>query len=283
MKRILITGAGSYIGTSFENWVSQWSEKYQVDTIDMRGNEWKDKPFSSYDVIYHIAAIVHVKENDTEKYFTVNRDLAVEVAKKAKAEGVKQFIFLSTMGVYGKETGFIDENTKPNPKTPYAQSKLEAEGLLNELADDSYRVATLRPPIVYGKDCRGNYPRLAGMALKAPIFPKVKNERSMIFIDNLSEFVRLVIDKELSGLFFPQNRDYVNTTELVKMIAKTHGKELKATGLFDPFVSLGIKMSETFGKVFGSFAYDKQMPGGPGKEFDYETCSFEESIERTEK
>lgn len=282
MKRILITGAGSYIGTSFETWVSQWPEKYQVETIDMRGNEWRDKQFSAYDVIYHIAAIVHVKENDTDKYFSVNRDLAVEVAKKAKADGVKQFIFLSTMGVYGKETGFIDEKTKPNPKTPYAQSKLEAEGLLNELADDSYSVATLRPPIVYGKDCRGNYPRLAAMALKLPIFPKVKNERSMIFIDNLSEFVRLAIDKELSGLFFPQNKEYVNTTELVQLIAKAHGKKLKVTGLFNLFVSLGIKMSETFGKVFGSFTYDKQMPGGP-EELEYETCSFEESIERTEK
>ena len=190
----------------------------------MRGNEWKYKLFSSYDVIYHIAAIVHVKENDTEKYFSVNRDLAVEVAKKAKAEGVKQFIFLSTMGVYGKETGFINESTKPNPKTPYAHSKLEAESLLSELADDTFKVATLRPPIVYGKDCRGNYPRLAGMALKLSLFPKVKNERSMIFIDNLSEFVRLVMDKELSGLFFPQNKEYVNTTELVQLIAKVHGK-----------------------------------------------------------
>jgi len=282
MKRILITGAGSYIGISFEKWVSQWPEKYQVDTIDMRGNGWRDKPFGTYDVIYHIAAIVHVKENDTEKNFSVNRDLAVEVAKKAKAEGVKQFIFLSTMGVYGKEIGFIDENTKPNPKTPYAQSKLEAERLLSELADDTFKVATLRPPIVYGKDCRGNYPRLAGMALKVPVFPKIKNERSMIFIDNLSEFIRLAIDNELSRLFFPQNKNYVNTTKLVQLIAKAHGKELKATSVFNPLVSIGIKMSETFGKVFGSFTYDKQMSGGP-EELEYETCSFEESIERTEK
>lgn len=282
MKRILITGAGSYIGTSFENWVSQWPEKYQVETIDMRGNEWRDKPFSSYDVIYHIAAIVHVKENDTEKYFSINRDLAVEVAKKAKAEGVKQFVFLSTMGVYGKETGVIDEKTRTNPKTPYAESKLEAESLLSELANDTFKVATLRPPIVYGKDCRGNYPRLAGMALKLPIFPKVKNERSMIFIDNLSEFMRLTIDKELSGLSFPQNNEYVNTTELVQLIAKIHGKELKTTGAFNPFVPLGIKISETFGKVFGSYVYDKKMPGGP-EELEYQTCSFKESIERTEK
>lgn len=282
MKRILITGEGSYIGSSFENWVRQWPEKYQVESIDVKSDNWRSLSFSSYDTIYHLAAIVHVKENDTDMYFKVNRDLAVEIAKKAKAEGVKQFIFLSTMGVYGRETGFIDRNTKPNPKTPYAESKLEAEELLKGLDDDSFKVSALRPPIVYGKDCRGNYPRLASMALKLPIFPKVENERSMIFIDNLSEFVRLTIDKELSGLLFPQNKEYVNTTELVQFIAKTHGKEFKATGVFNPFVSLGVKISETFSKVFGSFTYDIKMPGGPG-EYNYETCSFEESIERTEK
>lgn len=283
MKKILITGAGSYIGTSFENWVIQWPDQYEVESIDMRGNEWRDISFSLYDVVYHIAAIVHVKENNTDKYFRVNRDLAVEVAKKAKEEGVKQFIFLSTMGVYGIEIGFIDEKTKPSPKTPYAESKLEAEGLLNEMADHCFKIAVLRPPIVYGKDCRGNYPRLASLALKLPVFPKVKNERSMIFIDNLSEFVRLAIDNEIGGLFFPQNKEYVNTTELVQLIAKVHRKELKATGVFNPGVYLGIKLSETFGKVFGSFVYDKKMAGGPGNELDYETCSFEESIERTER
>lgn len=282
MKRILITGSGSYIGTSFEKWVSQWPDQYEVETIDMRNKGWKTKSFNSYDVVYHIAAIVHVKENNTDQYFKVNRDLAVEVANKAKEEGVKQFIFLSTMGVYGMETGYIDINIKPKPKTPYAKSKLEAEELLKKLADDKFKVATLRPPIVYGKDCRGNYPRLAGVALKVPMFPRVKNERSMIFIDNLSEFVKLVIDHEVGGLLFPQNKEYVNTTELVKVIAKTHGKVLRSTGLFNPVVYLCVKLSETFGKVFGSFVYDRAMTGGPG-EFDYETCSFEESIQKTEK
>lgn len=283
MKKILITGTGSYIGTSFEKWISQWPGQYEIEKISVRGEEWKDKSFSSYDVVYHTAAIVHIKENDADKYFEVNRCLTLEIAKKAKAEGVRQFIFLSTMGVYGMETGYITEATKPNPKTLYAKSKLEAEELLNELAEDSFKIAILRPPIVYGKDCGGNYPRLAEMALKLPIFPKVNNQRSMIFIDNLSEFIRFVIDHELGGLFFPQNKEYVNTTKLVQLVAKAHGKELRGTEIFNFGVNIGIKLSETFGKVFGSFVYDKKMPGGPDNELNYETCSFEESIEQTEK
>lgn len=287
MKKILITGANSYIGTSFENWVSKWPDKYRVDSIDVKTDEWKSKSLQGYDVVFHLAAIVHVKENDIDKYFRVNRDLALEIALKAKQEGVKQFIFLSTMGVYGTETGNITKDTEPRPKTPYAKSKYEAEKLLNEINDNNFKVAVLRPPIVYGKDCRGNYPRLASMALKLPFFPDIKNERSMIYIDNLSEFIRLIINYEVNGLFFPQNKEYVNTTELVTTIAKAYGKVLKATRLFDFGVNLGLNLSETFRKVFGSFIYDKEMPGGPGtlingNNIDYETCTFEESISHTE-
>ncbi|AUS95172.1 NAD-dependent epimerase [Clostridium thermosuccinogenes] len=288
MKKILITGANSYIGTSFEKWVAQWPDKYSVDTVDMIDGTWKEKDFSGYDVVFHVAGIVHVKEKNTSKYFEVNRDLAVDVAEKAKSEGVKQFIFLSTMGVYGTETGYITEKTLPDPKTPYAKSKYEAEKLLLKMNEDSsFKVAVLRPPIVYGKGCKGNYPRLARLAVKLPIFPDVNNERSMIYIDNLSEFTRLLIEYCAEGLFFPQNKDYVNTTELVRLIAKSHNKEIRITKFFNFAISIGFKMSETLRKVFGSCVYDKKMIGYHGTTIDgwkmeYETVSFEESIKLTE-
>lgn len=287
MKKILITGAGSYIGTSFEKWISRYPDKYAVDTFDMKNNDWKKKSFEEYDVVFHVAAIVHVKEKNTDRYFKVNRDLAVEVAKKAKKEGVKQFIFLSTMGVYGAETGYIKENTIPTPQTPYAQSKYEAEKLLLDMNVDFFKVVILRPPIVYGEKCRGNYPRLAKMALKLPYFPKINNERSMIYIDNLSEFIRLLIDRGVGGLYFPQNKDYVNTTELVRLIAKAHGKEIKVIKMFNCCIAIGLVLSKTFRKVFGSFVYDKEMPGGSqtminGEKIDYDTVMFEESVKRTE-
>lgn len=287
MKKILITGVNSYIGTSFEKWVSKCPDGYKVYRIDVKSDDWKKKPFKEYDVVFHVAAIVHVKENDTGKYFKVNRDLALEVAEKAKLEGVKQFIFLSTMGVYGTETGYITKDTDPRPKTPYAQSKYEAEKLLNELNDDEFKVAVLRPPIVYGKDCRGNYPRLANMALKLPFFPDIKNERSMIYIDNLSEFIRLIIEEGVGGLFFPQNKEYVNTTKLIILIANTHGNKINTTRFFNLGVNILLNLSETFRKVFGSFIYDKEMCGGPGtlingKKINYETAFFEETIRETE-
>lgn len=287
MKKILITGANSYIGTSFQHWVSQYPDMYSTATINMRENSWKDKSFEGYDVILHVAAIVHVKESDVNLYFKVNRDLALEVAEKAKLEGVKQFIFLSTMGVYGTKTGCITKDTIPIPSTPYAQSKYEADLCLLKMNTVDFNIAVLRPPIVYGRDCRGNYPKLARMALKSFIFPDINNERSMIYIDNLSEFIRLLIDHCASGLYFPQNKEYVNTTELVTLIARAHGKDIKITKLFNLGIAIGIKLSETIRKVFGSFVYSKGMPGGPGilmnaEDMNYETVSFEESIKCTE-
>lgn len=283
MKKILITGINSYIGTSFQKWVSQFPEQYSIDRISLRDDIWKQGSFEGYDVVIHTAAIVHVKEQSPAEYFKVNRDLTIAVAKKARQEGVKQFVFLSTMGVYGKETGFITKDTIPAPKTPYAKSKYEAEQLLLDMCTNDFNVTILRPPIVYGEGCSGNYRRLANMALKLPLFPQIDNERSMIYIFNLCEFIRLIIDHGVSGTLFPQNKSYVNTTDLVTHIARIHGKKIKAVKALNYPISIGIKKSETVRKVFGTFVYEREMLGGPGtmangKRLDYEVVSFEESI-----
>lgn len=287
MKKILITGSNSYIGNSLERWLIQYSDKYVIDKISLREEGWRSVSFKEYDVIFHVAAIVHIKENDIDKYFEINRDLAIEVANKAEQDGVEQFIFLSTMGVYGVETGTITNSTVPNPSTSYAKSKYEAEQLLLEINSNEFHVTILRPPIVYGQGCPGNYSKLAKIALKSPIFPSIKNERSMIYIDNLSEFIRIAIDNKLSGLFFPQNKDYVDTAELVKCVAESHNKKMKTLKIFNRAVYLALKKSKTLRKVFGSFTYDKAMLGSPntiinGKNINYETVTFEQSIKRTE-
>ena len=280
MKRVLITGKNSYIGTSLENWLMREPDKYKVDTVDMKDRSWKEKDFSSYDVVFHVAGIAHIKETSDNQnlYYKVNRDLAYETAQKAKQDGVEQFIFLSSMSVYGIEQGVIDKNTPLTPNSAYGKSKIEAEKLINKLQDDSFTVATLRPPMVYGKGCRGNYPRLVGLALKTPIFPKVDNKRSMIYIDNLSEFVKRLIDNRSGGLLFPQNAEYVNTSEMVKLIAEVHGKRVFMTKLFNPLLRL-LNVS-TVNKVFGDLVYDMSMSNYVS---DYRVCGFRESVKKTEQ
>lgn len=279
MKSILITGKNSYIGTSLENWLMREPDKYKVDTVDMKDGLWKEKDFSLYDVVFHVAGIAHIKEtsDNQDLYYKVNRDLAYETAQKAKEDGVEQFIFLSSMSVYGIENGVIDKNTSLKPNSAYGKSKIEAEELINKFQDDSFTVATLRPPMVYGKGCRGNYPRLAELALKTPIFPKVDNKRSMIYIDNLSEFVKQLIDNRSGGLFFPQNSEYVNTSEMVRIIAEVHRKRVVMTKLFNPLLRL-LNVS-TVNKVFGDLLYDMSMSE---YESNYKVCGFRESIIKTE-
>lgn len=280
MKKILITGKNSYVGSSFENWLGHYPEEYEVKKISLRDDSWKNKDFSSYDTVLHAAGIVHLKETEENKdlYYEVNRDLAFEVAKKAKDEGVSQFIFLSTMSVYGIETGVIKRDTVPNPKNNYGKSKLEAEKLIELLNDDSFKVAILRPPIIYGKGCKGNYVKLSKLAVKSPIFPAIDNKRSMIFIDNLSEFIKKLVDHNKGGYYYPQNEEYVCTSELVRLIAKYHNKRVYLTKLLNPiFFIFKIKIVK---KVFGNLVYEKEM--SEYKEVEYRLINFKKSVESTE-
>jgi nucleoside-diphosphate-sugar epimerase len=282
MKRILITGANSYIGTSVEKWLGKYPDAYKVDTLDMENELWRKKDFSGYDVVFHVAGIAHIRERKKNKdlYYKVNRDLTYETAVKAKAEGVKQFIFLSSMSVYGIETGIINRDTPLKPKTNYGKSKLEAEELINRLADDCFIIAIIRPPMVYGRGCKGNYPRLAKLSLKIPVFPRIDNKRSMIYIDNLSEFVKQLIDNCSSGLFFPQNADYVNVSEMVKTITEVHEKKIWMTKIINPVISLMFRLG-IVSKVFGNLVYEKSMSNYDT--INYKIRSFRDSIELTEK
>lgn len=279
MKKILITGANSYIGTSLEEWLNKYPGDYYIDTLDMRDGSWNGKDFSKYGVVFHAAGIAHIKETREKQdlYYKVNRDLAYETAKKAKKDGVGQFIFLSSMGVYGIENGVIDKDSPLNPKTAYGKSKMEAEELINALQDDSFVVAILRPPMVYGKDCKGNYPRLVSLAVKTPLFPDVDNKRSMIYIDGLSEFVKQLIDNRSGGLFFPQNTKYVNTSAMVRLIAEAHGKKIWMTKLFNPLLRL--LNARIVNKVFGDLMYDMSLSE---HQSDYRVCGFRESIFKAE-
>lgn len=289
MKRILITGANSYIGTSFENYINQWSDKYQVDTVDMVDGTWREKSFEGYDVVFHVAGIAHSDNGKItfakeQLYYRVNTDLAVETAKKAKNEGIKQFIFMSSIIVYGDsapigKTKIIDKTTPLSPANCYGDSKVQAEKGLLLLEDERFKIVILRPPMIYGKGCKGNYSLLSEFVKKIPFFPQINNQRSMLYIDNLSEFIRLIIKNEERGIFFPQNKEYVNTSLLVKTIAEVNRKK---TILIKGTETLLIIVSKRLGlinKVFGNLCYEISM--GKYKE-NYQVCDFKESIKYTE-
>ena len=290
MKKILITGANSYIGTSFEKYIKEnFKQDYKVDTVDMIDAAWRQKDFSKYDSVFHVAGIAHsdtgkVSQEREAFYYKINTDLTIETAQKAKNEGVRQFVFMSSAIVYGDsapigEKKIITKETPVSPANFYGDSKVQAEKGILELEDQDFNVVVLRPPMIYGKGSKGNYPILAKMALKLPMFPYVKNERSMLYIENLCEFVRLMIDNVESGIFWPQNKEYSNTSELVKMIAEVHGKRVRLLKGFTWCLILMSKFVGQINKAFGNLCYDQQISSYKS---NYQIKSLEISIGETE-
>ena len=256
MTDILITGAHSYIGTAFAAFLTQWPQDYRVTTLDVHGDTWQKADFSAYDAAFHVAGIAHRRETaeNAHLYYEVNRDLAVAVAKKAKRDGVRHFIFLSSMSVYGLVNGIITADTACTPCTHYGKSKLQAENLLASLNDTQFTVSILRPPMVYGDGCKGNYQALLKLAKVLPVCPDYQNQRSMVSIDTLCTYVKNVIDQPAAGFYFPQNADYVCTCRMMADIAAQDGKKLPLSRLLNPAVSL-LKLTHKGKKAFGDLIY----------------------------
>lgn len=291
MKRILVTGKNSYIGNSFEQWMKGSQEEYLIDKISLKGSHWKEYDFSKYDVIFHVAGIAHadvskVSKETKELYYRINCDLAIQTAKKYKEDlngKAGQFIYMSSIIVYGLETNLtkkrvITFDTVPQPSSFYGDSKLKAEQSLHPLENSSFKIVILRPPMIYGKGSKGNFPKLVQLANKLPVFPAVKNERSMLFIGNLCIYLQQIIDKQSSGTFFPQNNEYVSTADMVKMIAEAQNKKIHTT----PYFNWGVKLlsfspgkiGNLVNKAFGSLVYEHN-------EVNKDFFEFEESIIRS--
>lgn len=283
MTKILITGAGSYVGESVRKYILSTSSDFEIDAVDTIGDAWKETEFSKYDVVYHVAGIAHVNADPKMEplYYKVNRDLTVEVAKTAKAAGVRQFIFMSSQIVFHESQSLKSEvltkDTKENPNGFYGDSKLQAEIGLHEFECDTFKVCILRPPMIYGPGSKGNFPRLVKLACKTPFFPAWHNRRSMLYIDNLAEFVKQAVIRELSGTFYPQNRELADTVEIIRFFAKSAGHRIWISRLFNPFVWLGSFVLQPINKMFATYYYDPEMSR---MEFEYQHVSFEESLKR---
>ena len=265
MKKVLITGANSYVGTRVERWLLLSPDAFSVDTVDTFDNHWKQADFSQYDVVFHVAGIAHVdpKPSMAPLYYRVNRDLTGEIAAWAKEHGVGQFVFMSSEIVYHASKSLkphiITPETLPNPNDFYGDSKLQAENLLHGLESPSFKVAVLRPPMIYGPGCKGNFLRLGWLATKTPFFPDWHNKRSMLYIDNLGEFVKQIILRESAGTFYPQNRELSDTVEIVRYFAEKYHHRIWISKCFNPLVVLGSWLLPQIPKMFADSYYEPAM------------------------
>lgn len=266
MKRILVTGKSSFIAGHFARHMEAYRDEYSVELMSVRGDSWKGIDFSRYDCVIHAAGIAHVGYRDDmrDEYISVNRDLTLEIANAAKAAGVRQFIFLSSIIIYGPaaragKTRYITADTEPAPENAYGESKLLAEKGLQRLSDADFAVAILRLPMVYGEGCRGNYALLTKYAELLPVFPARCGFRSAIAVETLAEKLRRCIDAAADGVFFPQDAEYMTTPGMLRAIRSARGKKTRIIGVFDPLIGLlgGIGVMR---RIFGGIAYEKSLP-----------------------
>lgn len=294
---ILVTGANGFIGEALVSSLLSTSHKpiacvrqlvkptldceYRfIDKLDST-TSWYDL-LRDIDVVIHCAAIMPTKKksrSDIDKAKEVNEAASLNLAQHAMQQGIKHFIFLSTMSVYGLNTGHITASTPLNPNTPYGQSKAKAENALKALSSEEFVVTIIRPPMVYGPNCKGNFKALYKIANIAPIFPKVNNKRSAIFIDNLSAFIKIIIDNKIEGTLFPQNSEYLNTSEAVSLLAKASSKKVYISKLAGFGINL-LKPSPIIQKAFGSLTYDPNLPGGPN-DLEYNIVNFKDSVKKS--
>ncbi len=282
--KVLIIGKNSYIGNHIDEWLSKAG--HQVTQLDVLTDVWKSYDYRPYDTIVHVAGIVHQpKCHDWELYKRVNTDMPIAIATMAKAQGVKQYVFFSTMGVYGLDKKLIPNLIyKHSPMLAddmYGKSKLMAEEGLTKLQDGIFGVAFVRPPSVYGKGCRGGYiTGFTSVARKMPVIPKAYEnvKQSFIYIDNLSELVRLIIEKRLHGAFCPQDEKAVSANELLEAIAKGVGKKYRDSKIFGLFVRLFSFIPLVY-KAYGGVEYAQSLSNIEG--INYVVVPFEEGMRRT--
>jgi UDP-glucose 4-epimerase len=277
--RILITGKNSYIGNSVRAWLNEKEPSFSVEEISLRNVDLNKISFKEYDVIFHVAGIAHISfsKKMISEYFRVNRDLAIEVANKAKKEGVKQFIFTSSMAIYGDDRPIGDftpvDVNNPKPNNPYGQSKLEADIVIQKLNDEVFNVSILRIPMVYGVNSKGNFPKLEKIARKLSIFPKIENRRSVINVLSLAELIRLIIIKNHSGVFYPQDNHHFSTSSFIKDYrTKIHKKTA-----FIPFLSLTLRLLSSIlkpiNKIYGNKFYELKYSIYKGLDYQVENVS----------
>lgn len=280
---ILIIGKNSYIGKNLKAWLNQYPERYNISTISVRDDQWKNYDFSKFDTVINCVGVAHInniKDDMKNLFYSVNRDLVFELGKKAKNDGVLHFIHFSSMNVYGDYCNNITDREAVNPTSFYGDSKLQGDLELEKLQDNSFVISYIRPPFVYGKNCSGNFKTISKIAHLTPIFPNYKNKKSMIYIDNLCEFIRLIINDKAGGVFTPQNKELVSTTDLVAEITENNNKKILFTKLFNWILKLGNKKIKTIRRAFGNDCYDLAL--SDYYDFKYCVVNFKESIRKIE-
>lgn len=254
---ILMTGANGFVGQHLS---AELSRAHNIRTLSF--STYESDELGEIDVVVHLAALVHqMKGAPEEDYFRINTEKTIDLAKRAKECGVKHFIFMSTIKVYGEKTASkpFDENSSCYPEDAYGRSKLSAEKILRDMEDAHFTVSIVRSPLVYGEHVKANMLNLMTLINKVPVLPfgGIFNKRSLVYVGNLAAMIQEIIIQQKSGIFLVSDRQAVSTTQLIEMLADAMGKKRMLISLPSFLRKLLLKMRPAlYERLFGNLEID---------------------------
>lgn len=260
MKKLLITGSSGFVGNYF---INKYKDKYKIKIFSFLKDDINNLDCSDINIVFHLSALVHQMGGASkEEYEKVNVSQTLEMAKKAKKSGVKYFVFISTVKVYGEEIdGVYTEKSECIPEDEYGKSKLKAEIELQKLENENFKISIIRTPIVYGYGVKANIKNLVNLTKKISILPfgEIENKRSMVYIGNLCHLVDEIITQQKTGVFLASDNEPLNTTSLIKLIAKSLDKKVYLIKI--PFFETLLKIVKpSFHKrLYGSLEVDNSI------------------------
>lgn len=251
---VLITGCNGFVGAALiehmdfipglnvfgacrDNNYSARSKKNIIYINDLASFDDQSDILKSIDVIIHTAGKAHVMDKsniDKQDYFEVNTHLTTELARLGASFGVKRFIFLSSIKVFGDSTSqdFCFKPDSPTiPTDAYGESKLEAERMLKIVAQETgIELVVIRPPIVYGPGVKGNMAMLTKLVkshLPLPFRAISCNKRSMVSLENLADLiVNCLSNPNAIGQTFLVSDDHdLSTYEIICLLKKHFGSK----------------------------------------------------------
>ena len=280
MKKILFTGKNGQLSTAICAWLKN-EHGLAAEQISLRDNAWETNDFSDFDTVIHVAGIVPKDGIEDDKFYELNYRLTEKFAEKVKKDGVKHFIYLSSMAVYGIEPqtdavkGTVNENTPCKPLSAYGESKLLAEESLRRLSDEQFKVSVIRVPSIYGKDKTEYLDQYKHIASKFRKIPKAFTDKykSMIYIDNLCELIYLIVVNKKYGIICPDDGQ-ISAFDICRAIAPQK-KASKLLGI----VLLLIKNNARVKDYFGAVCYSKKLTDEFGGQ--YRVCDYREAIKQS--
>lgn len=258
MKRLLVTGSSGYLGSNF---IQKYQSIYNFSFFSLLSDKLERVELNSVNAILHCAAIAHNKQKASSgDYEKINVNYPYELAHMAKSRGVKQFIFISSVSVYG-EKEFINHKSDTNPTSAYGRSKLKAEKKLLTLNDSSFTISILRIPMIYGPKAPGNIETLTKLLNHLPIIPlgNIDNKRTFISISNVLQSINTILEKKKGGVFLLSDEESISTSKLVSILINKIGK--KRILVDSILVKYFIKalFPSIYNKLWGSMVIDSSL------------------------